>query len=166
MYAPRSRCGSFGLLLGTMLSLCMRAYGDESGSSTVRQPAVVAAAALSPKSVLHTKKARRRSSMRRSLELTLPRLSFSSAAPPFVTQGLPPPLLLEPYEPARFHRFGPSPFQPVTSIGAAQRTARTKDEPFLIGFSQDWNLQWDLLQDASPAAGHRFGLNIGLQRKF
>jgi hypothetical protein len=104
--------------------------------------------------------------MRRPLELTLPRLSFSSAAPPFAAQGLRPPLLLEPYEPARFHRFGPSPFQPVTTLTQTQHVERAKDEPFLIGFSQEWNLQWDLLQDASPAAGHRFGLNVGLQRKF
>jgi hypothetical protein len=56
--------------------------------------------------------------------------------------------------------------QPVTSFANSSRVDGLKDEPFRIGFSQEWNLQWDLLQDSTPATGHRFGLNIGLQRKF
>jgi hypothetical protein len=137
------------------------------GLPMLHRPASVTATTSAPsKPAIAGKKSRQKGAKHRPLELTLPRLTFSSAAPSSVTQALPPVVLLEPYEPARFHRFGPSPFQPVMSMSHSLRTDPLKDEPFRIGFSQEWNLQWDLLQESTPATGHRFGLNIGLQRKF
>jgi len=160
-FAPRSIRGLIGLALAAVLSLPMLGRAEEVHTATIRQP-VAAAGAVLPSLKPAAAKKRHKSTVRRPLELTLPRLTFSSAAPSAASQSLPPPVLLEPYEPARFHRFGPSPFRQVTAL----RTDPLKDEPFRIGFSPDWDLQWDLLQDTTPASGHRFGLNIGLQRKF
>jgi hypothetical protein len=156
----------FSIALG-VLWFAMPAWSDGLlGVSATRSPVPVKAPTLSPvKPVLVGKRLRHKTS-RKPLELTLPRLTFSSAAPSAATQALPPIVLLEPYEPARFHRFGPSPFRPVTSLANSLHSDPLKDEPFRIGFSQDWNMQWDLLQDSTPATGHHFGVNIGLQRKF
>jgi len=161
MHAPRSIRGLIGLASAVVLCLPMPGRGEEVHATAIHQPAASAGAVASSSKAAAAKK-RYKSTIRRPLELTLPRLTFSSAAPSATSQALPPPVLLEPYEPARFHRFGPSPFRSVTAL----RTDPLKDEPFRIGFSPDWDLQWDLLQDTTPASGHRFGLNIGLQRKF
>lgn len=157
-----------GFTLGAVCLFCLPAHSDSLlGNGTMYQPTPVLVATASPSKVVAApKKNRRNSKVRRPLELTLPRLMFSSALPSSATRALPPTVLLEPYEPARFHRFGPSSLQPVTSLATSLRTDALKDEPFRIGFSPDWNLQWDLLQDSTPASGHRFGVNVGLQRKF
>ena len=164
--ASRTRYGLMAAL--SVLWCSLPAYGEAlAGVSIFHHSAPVTPAALSPaKPTIAIKKSRHKSISRKPLELTFPRLAFSSAAPSSATQALPPIVLLEPYEPARFHRFGPSPFRPVTSMANSLQSDALKDQPFRIGFSQDWNLQWDLLQDATPASGHRFGVNIGLQRKF